>query len=76
MVLSQVLLCLKFNNPREMNTGESQVFVLLFEKEGGSTFAVLLMHTKKTVNMVLKQNKLINSSIAHNLEYRVEAQKR
>lgn len=52
------------------------MFVLLFEKEGGSTFAVLLMHTKKTVNMVLKQNKLINSSIAHNLEYRVEAQKR
>lgn len=52
------------------------MFVLLFEKEGGSTFAVLLMHTKKPVNMVLKQNKLINSSIAHNLEYRVKVQKR
>lgn len=50
---------------------------MLFEKEGGSTFAVLLLHTKKkTVNMVVKQNKLINSSIAHNLEYRVKVQKR
>ena len=31
------------NKPGELNTGESPVFDLLCEKEGGSTSAVLLM---------------------------------